>query len=789
MAHGPRLNITQPNANNALVVTQNGNAIAMTIDSDATSNQPISIIPVNANSRGDIAFGTVRTSDASSPSEGDWWFNATTPGFKFHDGVATRTMLSNTLNTLQQAYTGGRTITITTGLSKVLLTVPDTVSSAAGLTVISSSTAGSTSTGDTMRITRNSTAGSGGVGLFIETPSITGNDHVLLDMRRAGTGQTSAQGWRYHWGNASPGFSASNVLRFDVVNTNFAIPAIDIDCSTRTGSSAIGLVDLVCAGNNNRVGFDLTHQIGSNVGTCLKLEQSATGSTGAFCILVQDSSQMASVEVSKLGNGTVLDINKTPTGASDIIDIQNEGTGTAIQISHTTGTGVAISIDKSHSGNANIIDINSSGGGHDIEGHADLWRVDRRGHAQISSTVSKLVTNLNSSNFSGITKWQQMAMDSAQGAASVDSAYSGVTFDGRYVYFTALDSDTFIRYDTTKSFSNITSWEPMAVSSAQGNTVEATNSYQGTVCDGRYVYFAPRNSDTFIRFDTQKSFTAITSWQQIAMNSAQGNTAVDDAYSGATFDGKYIYYTARNSDTFVRYDTTLSFTAIASWAQIAMSSAQGGAAVDQGFVGTTFDGRYVYFVASDSDTFVRFDTNSTSGANPFTNAGNWGQMRMASAQGGAALDSAYLGATSDSRYVYFAPLNGDTFIRFDTTLAFTVLSAWLQIAMSSAQGAAAADQAYAGITFDGRYTYLAPLDSDTFVRYDTTATFTSISSWNQLAMSSALGATATDDASLGVTFDGRYIYFAAHSSDTFVRLLANNGSQAMTAEYAQVSSV
>ncbi|GAH63035.1 unnamed protein product, partial [marine sediment metagenome] len=47
--------------------------------------------------------------------------------------------------------------------------------------------------------------------------------------------------------------------------------------------------------------------------------------------------------------------------------------------------------------------------------------------------------------FTTPTDWQQMNMSTAQGAAELDDAYIGATFDGRYVYFVPYSSDTFLR--------------------------------------------------------------------------------------------------------------------------------------------------------------------------------------------------------------------------------------------------------------------------------------------------------------------------------------------------------
>jgi len=791
MAHGPRKNITQNAANNALVLTQNGNTIALTIDSDATSNPLLRLIQVNANTRGDIAFSAVRTSDPSSPPKGDWWYNATDNKLRYHDGTVTNTILVTGDLTLQGAYDGGSSITATAAQTNVLITVPDTASTHAGLHVDSSST--TVSLQEALRIGHNATAGSGGWALRIDSPSATGNDHHLIDLRRPGTGETVAA-VRLLWGHGTtaPGTPAAAVWHFNAANGSFTIPMININCSTQTGSTTVGIIDVDCGDvGNTQLGARAAHTGTGNTGIPLQIAQQSTTSS-AKAIHIQDSSQNDVIQIDKATTGTggvVLDLGKSTGGTGNIIDIQNDGTGDAFQVSQN-GNGIVVLVTKTNTGGSpNMIDLNNSGSGHDIQ--SNLWRIDNRGHALLSSIFSKLKNAVNGSTvanaFSGATRWEQIGMNSAQGDTSLNDAYRGASFDGRFLYFVPHDSDTFIRYETAVPFDTITSWTQFAVSSGQGGAA-GNNAYAGTVYDGRYIYYTPFDSDTFTRYDTTQSFTSVTSWQQIGMSSGQGATALDSAYSGMTYDGRYVYFCAHESDTFVRYDTTKSFTDVASWDQMAMSSAQGAVADTLAYNGAVFDSRYVYFVPFNSDTFIRYDTTAS-----FTAIASWEQLRMSSAKGGAAVDSAYIGAVFDGRFIFYCPHDSDTFLRYNTTRSFTDnTNAWTVMQMNSAQGAATLNNAYAGVTFDGRYVYYVSYTSATCVRYDPslapTLGFQSVAAWRQVAVSSTQGGTAVAAGYDRAAFDGRYVYFCAHDSDTFIRFLANNASATNSTEYAQVSS-
>lgn len=71
-----------------LLLDQNGTGKALQIDSESTTNPLIQLQPLSANVRGDIAFGTARTADPASPSEGDLWYNSTLERFTIKTSLA-----------------------------------------------------------------------------------------------------------------------------------------------------------------------------------------------------------------------------------------------------------------------------------------------------------------------------------------------------------------------------------------------------------------------------------------------------------------------------------------------------------------------------------------------------------------------------------------------------------------------------------------------------------------------------------------------------------------------------
>ena len=374
-----------------------------------------------------------------------------------------------------------------------------------------------------------------------------------------------------------------------------------------------------------------------------------------------------------------------------------------------------------------------------------------------------------------IANWERMSMSTAQGAATLDEGYFGNCFDGRYIYYNPRVADTFLRFDTTQSFTNSSAWEKIAMSTAQGGST-LDRAYICNYFDGRYIYYCPSHSYTFLRFDTTQSFTNSNAWEKMSVSTAQGaSKVVDYVYSGICFDGRYIYYAfwmnRSVGNYFLRFDTTQNFTNSSAWERMNVSTAQGGSIVDiiGAYFGNCFDGRYVYYaVESASNTFLRFDTTQS-----FTNSNAWERMSASTAQGGSDITS-YLGNCFDGRYIYYSPNGSYTFLRFDTTQPFTNSSAWEKMSVSTVINNSLSVEIYTNLSFDGRYIYFSPRDSNIFLRFDTTLSFTNSSSWEKMSVSTVVGVSSIDNAFLGKAgFDGKYIYFGAFNADTFLRVLAN----------------
>jgi len=123
----------------------------------------------------------------------------------------------------------------------------------------------------------------------------------------------------------------------------------------------------------------------------------------------------------------------------------------------------------------------------------------------------------------------------------------------------------------------------------------------------------------------------------------------------------------------------------------------------------------------------------------------------------------FRGAIFDGRYVYFIPYYYSKILRYDTSGTFSSSSSWTTFDFSAVSASFCSE----GAAFDGRYMYLAPCSgggaNGITLRYDTTAAFTTVGSWTSFDMATVNAAALGYD---GVAFDGRYAYFIPRHNGT-----------------------
>jgi hypothetical protein len=347
--------------------------------------------------------------------------------------------------------------------------------------------------------------------------------------------------------------------------------------------------------------------------------------------------------------------------------------------------------------------------------------------------------------------------------------YEGGAFDGRYVYFVSSYDGHVVRYDTQGTFSGEGSWSQYETMNLQDGNQEP---YEGAVFDGRYVYFIPfGGSAMFLRYDTTASFDGQDSW-----SSYQPNMDGID-YAGGTFDGRYVYFAPYEdqaldpSGAVLRYDTKGSFTTAASWtkfdtAALGSGDLQGAATA---FRGAAFDGRYVYFVPSGSESNVtaRYDTKAT-----FDVGASWEVFDTGNVNSQV---EGYTGAVFDGAYIYLVPqYESAPVLQLDITKPFGSTSAWKAYAAAPGSGmiGGADSPNFAGGAYDGRFLYFVPgangdgtLNGLLARHDDGISSFTAPGSWSTFDATKKL---KVGDFGSSV-YDGRYLYFAPGLYSAFAR--------------------
>jgi hypothetical protein len=323
-----------------------------------------------------------------------------------------------------------------------------------------------------------------------------------------------------------------------------------------------------------------------------------------------------------------------------------------------------------------------------------------------------------------------------------------------------------------RPFATSTAWSAYDASTTDGMN---TTGYYGAVFDGKYIYFVPSTNATglhgkILRYNTTVDFKTASAWSAFDVATVPSN--IMNGYSGAVFDGRYIYFIpifrTTTSPTMLRYDTRADFKTLASWTAYDASATDGMDTV--GYQGGVFDGRYVYFVPHTSmndfatvhGRVLRYDT-----IGGFTASASWQAYDAGTTDG---LDTrGYQGGVFDGRYVYFVPYAGTggtptthgRVLRYDTLSSFKDTAAWAAYDAGAVDGNDTKE--WWGATFDGRFIYFSPVAYGAAVRFDTVSDFKSAKSWKSYGITVAgnTNSRGLDTGGYtGAVFDGRYVYYS-----------------------------
>jgi len=292
--------------------------------------------------------------------------------------------------------------------------------------------------------------------------------------------------------------------------------------------------------------------------------------------------------------------------------------------------------------------------------------------------------------------------------------------------------------------SNAASWSTFDTSAVD----TSISGFSGATFDGKFVYFVPAGASTAARHDTTKALDDVSAWDTFDIAGVGGSAG----YAGAAFDGRYVYYAPDESttgpiSTVIRFDTLGGFKLPSAWSEFDLAQVNLGA---KGFVGVVSDGRYLYFIPNDNlatnSVFARYDTQGA-----FASANSWSVIDVTlfhSANG-------FAGGVFDGRYLYAFSRASNILARYDTTATFGAAASWAFFDASSFNGSST--QGFLGGAFDGVHLYAPMLDGlGTLLRYDTTASFTAGTSWSSLTTT---GVAPSASGYIGGGFDGRFAYF------------------------------
>ena len=345
--------------------------------------------------------------------------------------------------------------------------------------------------------------------------------------------------------------------------------------------------------------------------------------------------------------------------------------------------------------------------------------------------------------------------------------YFGAVSDGRYVYFAPQCNASqerhgqVLRYDSRGGFNDPESWQGYDAGCTDGLN---TKGYYGVVHAGDHIYFVPRTDGVtlhsrILRYDRREEFRDPGSWEAYDI----GRTM---ACQSAAYDGRYIYLSpgyegdSRETGKALRYDTRGGFKDPDSYVIFDAGNTDG--LDSKNYDGATFDGRFVYYSPlNERGIVLRHDTRAG-----FDDPVAW-QALDASVHGMGMC----VGAVFDGRYVYYVPYAHSNAVRYDTRGDFKDPEAWE--AYDAAGTSGLHTKGYDGAAFDGQYVYYIPFyEGDEpqrgfhcrVLRYNTCMNFSDRAAWDA-ADGGVFTYPPNPGGFNGGAFDGRYVYFAPWRED------------------------
>ena len=211
--------------------------------------------------------------------------------------------------------------------------------------------------------------------------------------------------------------------------------------------------------------------------------------------------------------------------------------------------------------------------------------------------------------------------------------------------------------------------------------------FTGAVFDGEFIWMVPANADSVIKIDRKNGkMASYNDWPE-------GFSKGGHAFAGGVFDGRYVWMIPANADSVVTLDTlTGEMKRCNAWPE-------GHAMVEYAFAGGVFDGRYVWMIPYYSEQVVRVDTQSGEMTGCHRRPEDKGKVEYA-----------FAGAAFDGQAIWMVPLNADQVIKIDKdTSEAAGLDNW-------PQGFRKGVNAFAGGVFDGDCIWMIPSYADRVLR-------------------------------------------------------------------------
>jgi hypothetical protein len=391
------------------------------------------------------------------------------------------------------------------------------------------------------------------------------------------------------------------------------------------------------------------------------------------------------------------------------------------------------------------------------------------------------------------------ALDDAQrwtffdvSAVGGQTTYSGVAFDGRYLYFVPdFSPPEVLRYDTRGALDDSSAWATYALLPnivAAGGSASGTFTYLGGAFDGRYVYLAPFATNTYaIQYDTQRAFTDSGSW------SAFATSALDPGanYWGVASDGRYAYFIPNTTTTVVAYDNKAAgdagsgFSAASSWVAYDLGSGPDYG----GFWGGVYDGRYMYFAPFTGNVAARHDTTL-----PLGSASSWsvGSNGFDFENNEQISPPHFWGSAYDGTWIYMIPYKTQswTIASYATAGQFSDDGSWSTCALAPLlSSTGGGTPGFVGAAYDGQRLILVPAGMTAtgsgplpVVAYDTTQALcpTDLKTAYSVFDPSTLAGGKMAQGFEGAAFDGQYVYFVPHTGSVVARFEAKGTNMGLS---------